>query len=103
MANVDFGHYVAAGGDPIAFLNRFHDRIASFHLKDRTTPERGAQNLPWGTGETPIREILQTVRKNGWKIPATIELEYRIPEGSDAVKEVRACLDYCRKVLTAGG
>src|SRR3954468_9768607 len=41
MANVDLGHFVAAGGDPVAFLTKFHDRIASFHLKDRTTPEHG--------------------------------------------------------------
>jgi sugar phosphate isomerase/epimerase len=40
-ANVDLGHYVAAGGDPVEFLNRFHDRIASVHLKDRTTPAHG--------------------------------------------------------------
>ncbi len=59
MANVDFGHYVAGGGgNPVLFLEKFHDRIASFHLKDRTTPEHCALNLPWGTGETPIKEIL---------------------------------------------
>jgi sugar phosphate isomerase/epimerase len=104
MANVDFGHWVAAGnvgGTPMQFLQKHHDRIASFHLKDRTTPEHCALNLPWGTGETPIREILQMVKQNGWKIPATIELEYAVPEGSDAVKEVRRCLDYCRSALTA--
>jgi sugar phosphate isomerase/epimerase len=99
-ANIDFGHYIAAGsGNPVRFLEKFHDRIASFHLKDRTTPEHCALNLPWGTGETPIKEILQTVKKSGWRIPATIELEYAIPPGSDAVKEVRKCLDYCRAAL----
>lgn len=103
MANVDFGHYVAAGnvgGSPMEFLQKHHDRVASFHLKDRTTPEHCALDLPWGTGETPIKEILQLVKKNKWKIPATIELEYDIPEGSDAVKEVRNCLEYCRRALT---
>ncbi len=102
MANVDFGHYVAAGnvgGTTVQFLQKYHDRISSFHLKDRTTPEHCALNLPFGTGETPITELLQTVSKNRWKIPATIELEYTIPEGSDAVKEVRNCVDYCRRVL----
>ena len=104
MANIDFGHYVAAGnvgGTPMQFLEKFHDRIASFHLKDRTKPEHCALNLPWGTGETPIKEILQLVKKNKWRIPASIELEYNIPEGSDAVKEVRTCVDYCRRVLGA--
>ncbi len=98
-ANVDLGHYVAAGGDPLQFLNKFHDRIASFHLKDRQTPAHGAGNLAWGKGDTPIREMLQLVRKNGWTMPVTIEQEYDIPAGSDAVKEVTKCLAYCRQAL----
>lgn len=103
-ANVDFGHWVAAGnvgGTPMQFLEKHHDRIASIHLKDRTTPEHCALNLKWGTGETPIEEILQMIKRNRWNIPASIELEYDIPEGSDAVKEVRTCVDYCRTALTA--
>ena len=102
MANVDFGHWVAGGnkgGTPLDFLAKYHDRIASFHLKDRTTPEHCALNLPWGTGETPITQILQLVKKNKWKMPASIELEYDVPEGSDAVQEVKKCLDYCREAL----
>ena len=103
-ANVDFGHWVAAGnvgGTPMQFLEKHHDRLASFHLKDRTTPQHCSLNIAWGTGETPIREILQLVKKNKWDIPASIELEYQVPEGSDAVKEVRKCVDYCRAALTA--
>lgn len=105
MANVDFGHWVAAGnvgGTPMDFLQKYHDRIASFHLKDRTTPEHCALNLPWGTGETPIGPILQMVRRNKWTMPATIELEYAVPPGSDAVAEVRKCVAYCRKALASG-
>jgi sugar phosphate isomerase/epimerase len=103
MANVDFGHWTAGGnvgGTPMDFLTKFHDRISSFHLKDRTTPEHCALNLPWGQGETPIAQILQMVKKNKWKFPASIELEYAIPEGSDSVKEVRKCLDFCQQALT---
>jgi len=99
MANVDLGHYVAAGGNPLVFLNRFHDRIASFHLKDRTVPANGQKNLPWGTGDTPLVQILQTVRKNRWKMPATIELEYEVPRGSDAVREVAKCFEFCKRAL----
>ena len=104
MANVDFGHWTAGGnvgGTPMDFLNKFHDRVSSFHLKDRTTPEHCALNLAWGTGETPIKEILQLVQKNKWKIPASIELEYAIPEGSDSVQETRKCVEYCRAALNA--
>jgi sugar phosphate isomerase/epimerase len=104
-ANVDFGHWVAAGnvgGTPMDFLAKYHDRTASFHLKDRTTPEHCSLNLPWGTGETPIKDILQMVAKNKWKMPASIELEYQIPEGSDAVQETRKCVEFCRNALTGG-
>jgi sugar phosphate isomerase/epimerase len=102
MANVDFGHYVAGGnigGSALDFLRKHHARISSYHLKDRTTPEHGAGNLPWGTGDTPIQEILQLVKKNGWKMPGSVELEYEIPKGSDAVAEVRKCVEYCRAAL----
>ena len=51
MANVDFGHYVAAGsGDPVVFLEKFHDRISSFHLKDRKSKENGGANVRVGPG-----------------------------------------------------
>jgi sugar phosphate isomerase/epimerase len=102
MANVDLGHFVAGGnkgGTPIDFLNKFHGRISSVHLKDRTLPQNCGLNLPWGTGETPIKEILQLMRKNRWTFPASAELEYSIPQDSDAVQEVRKCVEYCRAAL----
>ena len=104
MANVDLAYWAAAGsvgGTAIRFLQKHHDRIASVHLKDRTTAKGCALNQPWGKGDTPIREILQLLKKSGWRMPATIELEYAIPPGSDAVKEVRTCLEYCRSALMA--
>ena len=104
MANVDLGHFVAATdpqGTPLDFLNKFHDRIASFHIKDRTTAAHCALNLAWGTGETPIKEILRLVRDKKWDIPASIELEYEIPQGSDAVIENKKCVEYCKAALTS--
>ncbi len=100
-SNVDFGHFTSAQGPELAleFLNKFHDKIASYHLKDRTSPAHCALNLPWGAGETPIKQILQTCSKNKWTMPASIEQEYAIPADSDAVKETAKCLAYCRSVL----
>jgi sugar phosphate isomerase/epimerase len=101
MSNIDLGHYVAGTGEsPIPFLRKYHDRISSVHLKDRTTPAHGAGNVPWGTGDTPIKEILQLMKNEKYTFPASIELEYPVPEGSDAVKEVVKCLEFCRRVLT---
>lgn len=97
--NVDVGHYVAAGFDPLPLLKSKHEHIYSMHLKDRKSKENGGANMPWGEGDTPIVEILQLMKKSKYKFPATVELEYPIPEGSDAVAEVARCVEYCRKAL----
>jgi len=96
--NFDVGHYVAGtkGKSPIPVLEKYHDRILNLHLKDRTAD---GGNLPWGQGQTPIKEILRLMRKEKWTFPANIELEYKVPAGSDAIKEVAKCVDYCRAAL----
>ncbi len=99
--NFDMGHYVAAGFDPITFLHAKQKHIVSMHTKDRKTKENGGANLPWGEGDTPIDEVLQLMSKQNYKFPATIELEYAIPAGSDAVKEVAKCVEYARETLKA--
>ena len=96
--NFDVGHYFAGtkGLSPIPVLEKYHDRIVSLHLKDRTAD---GGNLPWGQGKTPIKEILRLMRKEKWTFPADIELEYRIPEGSNSVAEVAKCLQFCKDAL----
>jgi hypothetical protein len=98
--NLDIGHYTAAGNhDVIAFIQKHHDRITSVHLKDRKFAENGGQNMPWGQGDTPIKEALQLIKKEKYKFPATIELEYAPPAGSDSEKEIVKCLAYAKAAL----
>ena len=96
--NFDVGHYVAGtkGKSPIPVIERYHDRIVSLHLKDRTA---AGGNLPWGQGETPLKEILRLISKEKWPIFADIELEYRVPKGSSPVAEVAKCVAFCREAL----
>ena len=104
MLNLDAGHYFGATGlNPCILIGRLHNRIASIHIKDKTGPKASDpnKNQPFGHGETPVVELLQLVQKNKWPITCDIELEYTIPEGSDAVKEVTKCVDYCRKALVS--
>jgi sugar phosphate isomerase/epimerase len=57
--------------------------------------------MPWGEGDTPIPAILNLLKAKKYDIPVSIELEYDIPEGSDAVKEVQKCLDFAKRALGA--
>ena len=101
--NLDCGHYFGAtGSDPTLIIERLHNRIVSLHLKDKTGPKAfdPNKNQVWGHGETPLAKILQLVQKKKYPIECDIELEYAIPEGSDAIKEVAKCLEYCKTALT---
>jgi sugar phosphate isomerase/epimerase len=102
MLNFDVGHYFGATGKhPNEVLERLHNRIFSIHLKDKTgkdaTPAN--TNMPWGEGDTPIGEILQLIQKNKWPIYCDIELEYPVPENSNAQKEIIKCVEYCKDIL----
>ena len=106
--NLDIGHYIAVGGlntkeTLLKFIENNHDRICSLHVKDRNAPTEtnpdNRDNKIWGQGDTPIKEVLLLMQKKSYNFTATIEREYPIPEGSNAVQEVIRCMDYCKSVL----
>ena len=92
--NLDIGHFTAANWDALDFLRTNHRRVVTLHVKDRKRDQ--GDNVPFGTGDTPIKETLAMLRANRWPIPANIEYEYG---GTDTVAEVRRCFDYCKKAL----
>lgn len=91
---LDIGHFTAANADAVAFLDAHHDRIAGLHIKDRRRDQ--GPNLPFGEGDTPIRDVLVRLRDRKWDIPAHIEYEYK---GQNSADEVRRCLAFCRTQL----
>jgi sugar phosphate isomerase/epimerase len=103
MLNFDAGHYFGATGkNPTELIKKLHDRIYSIHLKDKTAKDADPPdtNMPWGEGDTPLGEILNLIQDNQWNIYCDVELEYDIPEGSDAVIETAKCVKYARSLLT---
>lgn len=101
--NLDVGHYFGSTGKhPNEIIEKLHDRIYSIHLKDKTGKNANPANTNkvWGEGETPLADILGLIKTNKWKIYADIELEYPIPEGSDAQQEIVKCVEYCKEILS---
>jgi len=96
--NLDIGHFIAGNNkSPIPFLKQYADRITHIHLKDRKL--NNGPNTAWGEGDTPIKETLQLMKKEKYPFEGTIEFESKVPEGSDIMKEIARCVDYCRKAL----
>ena len=94
--NLDIGHFTAANYDAVAYIREHHAAITNLHIKDRKRNQ--GDNVPWGTGDTPIREVLQLLKKERWPIHAHVEYEYR---GSRSpIEEVAACAAYARQALS---
>lgn len=102
MFNFDAGHFYGSTGiHPNTIIEKYHDRIFSIHLKDKTGPNTmpANENQVWGQGEVPIEDILLLIKENKWPINCDIELEYDIKPWSNAVKETKTCVKYARQIL----
>jgi inosose dehydratase len=73
---LDTGHLVAAGGDPLAILDAYWDRVSHVHLKDArpsSKPFTDAMDLwegdvfcPLGAGGGRVDEVLAALRAGGY-------------------------------------
>jgi sugar phosphate isomerase/epimerase len=91
--NLDVGHFFASGYDPLEYLRQNHARITNIHIKDRMK-NNGAE-MPFGEGETPLKAVLQLVKREKYDFPVCIE--YVGPDGPPV--ELKRCLDYCKAAL----
>jgi len=98
---LDIGHYVAGTGiSPVPLIEKHHARIFSMHLKDqKRAGHDNSENMPWGQGDTPIKDVLQLLKKNRWAIPVGIEFEYPVPAGSTWEAEIAKCVEYGKNAL----
>ena len=96
--NLDIGHFTAAGYDAVAFIKQHHDKITNLHIKDRKK-NHGPNVAVWGTGDTPMRDVLQLLKKEKYPFPANMELEYPIPPDSNIIAEAKKCLAYVKSCL----
>jgi sugar phosphate isomerase/epimerase len=93
--NLDIGHFTAANYDAVAYIREHHASITNLHLKDRKKDQ--GPNTAWGTGDTPIRDVLQLLKKERWRIRAYIEYEHRGDAGP--VEEVKKCFAFAKSAL----
>jgi sugar phosphate isomerase/epimerase len=93
--NLDIGHFTAANYDPVEFIKANHEKIVILHLKDRKRNE--GPNTSWGEGDTPIKAVLQLLKKEKYPMRALIEYEYK--GAADSVTEVKKCFEFAKAAL----
>lgn len=102
MMNFDMGHFFGSTGiHPNTIIEKYHNRIFSIHIKDKTGPKTNPPNMnqAWGQGEAPVADVLLLLKEKKWPITCDIELEYEIKPWSNAVKETATCVKYARQIL----
>ncbi|MGH9448000.1 MAG: sugar phosphate isomerase/epimerase family protein [Terriglobia bacterium] len=96
MLQLDVGTCVAAGSDPVAWINQNPGRIRSLHLKD-WSPQGGYRVL-FGEGVAPWKKIFAAAESRGGVRYYLIEQEgSRYPE----LETARLCLQAYRKLRAA--
>jgi inosose dehydratase len=95
---LDTGHLVAAGGDPLAILANWWDRIAHVHLKDSLSagPFTDAMQLwddsvfcPLGAGVGRVDEVLDALKTGGYQGWIVVEQDV-LPRGAQACRQASA-------------
>ena len=94
--NLDIGHFTAAGFDAVAYLGEHHADITNLHIKDMLW-RKPESYVPWGTGDTPIRAVLQLLKRERWPIRAYLEYEY--PSARTPIEEMKTCLAFAKGAL----
>jgi sugar phosphate isomerase/epimerase len=71
---MDFSHIVAAGEDPLEYIERHQGRIAHVHLRDAVP---GNINLSIGNGHADFAAGLRSLAAHGYAGHFSLELETR--------------------------
>lgn len=102
---LDTGHLIAAGGDPLAILANWRDRVTHVHLKDSSSagPFTDAMQL-WendvfcrlGEGVGRVGEVLDALRAGGYEGWIVVEHD-TLPTRHTAIDDQRRNRQYLRE------
>jgi sugar phosphate isomerase/epimerase len=96
--DLDIGHFTASNYDAVDFITKHHDKITSVTIRDRKK-DHGPGVFPWGAGDTPIKAVMQLMKKNQYPFPAILELEGFERYSQDVVALGKECFAYVRNCL----
>jgi len=99
-ACADTGHWTRSGIDPVEAVEALASvgRVRSVHFKDLNEfGNRGAHDVPWGTGVSKAREVLKTLAENGYEGTFSIEYEHN---WLNSVPEIAQCVDFFNRTAS---
>ena len=89
----DTGHWVRSGLKPVDALRILKGRIMSSHLKDLNEESPKAHDVPYGTGVSDVKGILDEFAAQSFTGPISIEYEFK---QEDNLAEAKLCIEFVR-------
>lgn len=89
----DVGDATGGGYDSLKFVQDHHDRIALLYLKDR---RKDRLSVPWGEGDTPLKEILRLIVDRKYPIRCYIDCDYKT---GNRPADVKRSFEYAKAAL----
>jgi len=92
--SLDMGDATGGGWvDLPKFVQDHHDRIALLYLKDR---KKDRTSVPWGEGDTPIKEIVRLIADKKYPIRCYLDCDFR---STDRPADVKRSFEFAKAAL----
>jgi sugar phosphate isomerase/epimerase len=85
---------VRSGLDPVECLKILKGRIVTVHLKDLNEKSANAHDVPYGTGISNIKAILDELKSQNFVGNISVEYEYKMENN---LPEVTECIKYVKE------
>ena len=89
----DTGHWVRSGLKPVDCIKILKGHVVSSHLKDLHAPLPSGHDVPFGTGVSDVKGILDEFKAQGFEGPISVEYEFKQDNNLD---DVKLCVEYVR-------
>jgi sugar phosphate isomerase/epimerase len=99
-ACADIGHWQTSGISPVDGLRTLKGRIVSMHMKDRTAIGRKSTDVPFGSGLTDLKGVLEELKAQNFA--GNISVEYET-NWENSLPEVSQCIGFFRGYGAATG
>ncbi len=94
-ACADVGHWVRSGLEPVEGLKKLEGHIVSLHFKDLNERSREAHDVPWGTGVSNVKGMLEELKRQNFEGIFSVEYEHN---WDNSLPEVAKSVEYFRKI-----
>jgi sugar phosphate isomerase/epimerase len=92
-ACADTGHWPRSGLSALDSMKKLDGHIISFHFKDLNEfGKKEAHDVPWGTGVSDAKGMLEEAKRQNFK--GVFSIEYETSTGQELIDNVKKCIEF---------